>query len=399
MFDFPNSSAMDATASSGGPSTFLFQIVTGQPEQIAQHSAGLLQKATQFISLMDEFTKAAEQLGKVWSGQASDSAVKKITSSLQSFQKIIQVIQNGSKLLGISGTLVQSAQTAYKSVVGAVNPTVASLMSNPWTYSAAVALSTATSASLRAFITAIQGLLQGLGVGQLAQEIAALVSIITEIEQLAKGSSSSTGTTPSVGTVGSVPTNATISATPISAPLTPPPVATAAGQAAAQNPITNYTPPALAGYTNPTAPTVNGTTPAVPTIPGANGTSPTMSPTVPTIPGAGGMSPTLPTMAGAGGTSPAGLTPSIDPSNSWIAVDPNAANHAVAPPAAAPPAAPPPAAPTGQEVSVTTTDHGITTTVQVPAGQAAQVHLDATVNNDHITENFTIGADGSVHAS
>jgi len=386
MFDFPNSSAMDATASSGGPSTFLFQIVTGQPEQIAQHSAGLLQKATQFISLMDEFTKAAEQLGKVWSGQASDSAVKKITSSLQSFQKIIQVIQNGSKLLGISGTLVQSAQTAYKSVVGAVNPTVASLMSNPWTYSAAVALSTATSASLRAFITAIQGLLQGLGVGQLAQEIAALVSIITEIEQLAKGSSSSTGTTPSVGTVGSVPTNATISATPISAPLTPPPVATAAGQAAAQNPITNYTPPALAGYTNPTAPTVNGTTPAVPTIPGANGTSPTMSPTVPT-------------MAGAGGTSPAGLTPSIDPSNSWIAVDPNAANHAVAPPAAAPPAAPPPAAPTGQEVSVTTTDHGITTTVQVPAGQAAQVHLDATVNNDHITENFTIGADGSVHAS
>jgi len=111
MFDFPNSSAMDATASSGGPSTFLMQIVTGQPQQIAQHSTGLLQKATQFISLADQFTKAAEQLGKVWSGQASQSAVQKITSSIQSFQKIIQVIQNGAKLLGISGTLVQSAQT------------------------------------------------------------------------------------------------------------------------------------------------------------------------------------------------------------------------------------------------------------------------------------------------
>jgi len=115
MFDFPNSSAMDATASSGGPSTFLMQIVTGQPQQIAAHSTGLLQKATQFISLAEEFTKAGEQLSKVWSGQASQSAVQKITSSLQSFQKIIQVIQNGAKLLGISGTLVQSAQAAYKS--------------------------------------------------------------------------------------------------------------------------------------------------------------------------------------------------------------------------------------------------------------------------------------------
>src|ERR1700759_2273093 len=102
MFDFPNSSAMDATASSGGPSTFLFQIVTGQPAQIAQHSTGLLTKATQFISMLDEFTKAAEQLRTVWSGQASESAVQKITGSLQSFEKIIQVVQNGAKLLGRS---------------------------------------------------------------------------------------------------------------------------------------------------------------------------------------------------------------------------------------------------------------------------------------------------------
>ncbi len=71
MFDFPNSSAMDATASSGGPGTFLYQIVTGQPQQIQQHSTSMLSKATQFISLMDEFTNAAEQLDKVWSGQAA----------------------------------------------------------------------------------------------------------------------------------------------------------------------------------------------------------------------------------------------------------------------------------------------------------------------------------------
>ena len=53
----------------------------------------------------------------------------------------------------------------------------------------------------------------------------------------------------------------------------------------------------------------------------------------------------------------------------------------------------------GQEVKVTTTDGNITTTVEVPAGQAANVSIDATVNNSHITENFNIGADGSVRVS
>ncbi len=395
--DFPPSQAMDATAGSGGPSTFLFQIVTGQPEQIAQHSASLLQKATQFISLAEQFTQAGQQLSKVWSGQASQSAVQKITSSVQSFQKIIQVIQKGSQLLGISGTLVQTAQTGYKTVVGSVNPTVASLMSNPWTYSAAVALSTATSASLRAFITGIQGLLSGLGAAQLGAEIAALVQIIGEIEKLVQGSPS----TSSSATSGSVPTNATIASTPVTMPVAPPPVASAAGQAAVQgsqsaipNGITNYTPPALAGFTNPT-------TPSVATGLNSNGVPSGLTPTTPT-----GLTPTIPTgltpttPAGLTPTNTAGLTPSINPANSWIAVDPNAANQAATNPAGTtPPVSTAPTSVGGQDVRVTTTDGNITTTVEVPAGQASHVSIDATVNNDHITENFTIGADGSVRTS
>jgi uncharacterized protein YukE len=334
MFDFPNSSAMDATASSGGPSTFLFQIVTGQPAQIAQHSTSLLAKATQFVSMLDEFTKAAEQLRTVWSGQASESAVQKITGSLQSFEKIIQVVRNGAQLLGVSGTLVQSAQVAYRSVVSAVNPTVASLMSNPWTYGAAVALSTATSASLRAFITAIEGLLQALGVARLGAELAALASIVTEIEKLAAG----TGGTAATATAGSVPTTQTISATPLTAPQAPPPVATAAGQQAIGNGITDYTPPALQGYGSPTLPTS--------TLPSAARTQ-----------------------------------PSLDPSNSWIAVDPPPTPTVTPTPIPTHVGTP---AGTGQGVSVTATEGGITTTVSVPAGQVADI---------------SIGADGSVTVS
>lgn len=245
MLTFPNSSAMDATASSGGPITILPQIVTGRPEQIAKHVADLVRKSEQFLGMYNELTKAADQLGKIWSGAASESALKKISDSLGQLTKIIDVVQKGAELLGVSGTLIKTAQEAYRAVVAAVNPTVAALMSNWWTYGAAVALSTATSASLRAFITAIGALLKALGAVDLAQQVTTLAQVIGEIEKLFHhGSGSSGATTPSIGN------------TPVTAPQTPPPVASPSGQQAVaggsgggipqQPSFTDYTPPALA---------------------------------------------------------------------------------------------------------------------------------------------------------
>jgi hypothetical protein len=246
MLTFPNSSAMDATASSGGPITILPQIVTGQPEQIARHVVDLVKKAEQFLSMYNELTKAADQLGKIWSGAASESALKKISESLDQLTKIINVVEKGAELLGVSGTLIKTAQEAYRAVVAAVNPTVAALMSNWWTYGAAVALSTATSASLRAFITAIGALLKALGAVELAQQVTTLAQVIGQIEKLFHhGSGSSGATTPSIGN------------TPVRAPQTPAQVASPSGQQAVaggsgggipqqQPSFTDYTPPALA---------------------------------------------------------------------------------------------------------------------------------------------------------
>jgi uncharacterized protein YukE len=261
MFAFPNSSAMDVAAAGGGPITILPQIITGQPEQIAQHTTGLLAKAAQFASLLQEFSKAGQSLSQVWSGAAAETAVKKITDSLSALQNIIKAVEGGAALLGISGTLVKSAQTAYTSVVSSVNPTVAGLISNPWTYSAGVALATSTSAALRAFITAVEGLLSALGAGKLATEIATVVQIIAEIEQLAQG--------PNAATSGATPTTTTVSTPAITMPQAPPQVATSAGQQA----ITGYTPPALTGYTG----TTPGSTPVTPT-----GNYPTTSQITPT---------------------------------------------------------------------------------------------------------------------
>lgn len=345
MFTFPNSSAMDATAGSGGPITFLPRIVTGQPEQVAAHVAQVLAKAKQFVTLMDDFAKAEKQLSQVWSGAASETALKKITDSLQSFEKIIKVVQEGAQLLGVAGTLVKSAQAAYTSVVSAVNPTVAALMSNPWTHAAAVALSTATSASLRGFIEAIGGLLKTLGLAKLGTELTTLASIIQELEKLFGGTKSASVSTPA----GATPSTSTVTSNPVTAPVTPPPVASTSGQqvtstptgttpttTAVSNPY-NYTPPALGG-TNPS--TANTWIPVDPPA----GTTPSTAPAVPTVP-----------------TS----APAVD----------------------------------AGVIKVTTTIGDESTTVEIPTGHDAQVDVDLPVNGQHVTEHISVTGTGKVSVS
>lgn len=351
MLTFPNSSAMDATASSGGPITILPQIVTGQPEQITKHVADLVRKAEQFLGMYNELTKAADQLGKIWSGAASESALKKISESLDQLTKIINVVQKGAELLGVSGTLIKTAQEAYRAVVSAVNPTVAALMSNWWTYGAAVALSTATSASLRAFITAIGALLKALGAVDLAQQVTTLAQVIGEIEKLFHHDSGSAGaTTPSIGN------------TPVTAPQAPPPVASPSGQQAVaggsgggipqqQPSFTDYTPPALAT-------------------------------------GGGSSSSGMP-VSGNG-------TP-LNPANSWIAVDP-AQNGATVPTQPAPVTQPAPApAPVhgADEVVIHTNLTTGESTVEAPGGQDFDLDIDLDYNGKHFSQHVGYDAAGN----
>ncbi|HEY2059082.1 MAG TPA: hypothetical protein VGH57_11995 [Amycolatopsis sp.] len=359
MLTFPNSSAMDATASSGGPITVLPQIVTGQPEQIAKHVLDLLHKATEFTSLYTELTKAADALGKTWSGAASESALKKITDSLSQLTKIIGVVQKGAELLGVSGTLIKTAQEAYRAVVSAVNPTVASLMSNWWTYGAAVALSTATSASLRAFITSVGALLKALGAVDLANQITQVAQIIGEIEKLFHGGDAGAAT--AAGAAG----NSTVSGTPVTAPITPPPVASASGQQAVSG--------ATAGGTGGGA-TAGGTGVTAGGTGGGNGV-PAGQPSFTNY--------TPPALGTANGTP-------LDPSNSWIAVDPST----TAPTAPAAPTAP--VAPAGANEVVIHTDLSTgQSTVEAPSGQDVDINLDLTYNGQHFQQHVDIDAKGA----
>ncbi|MEV4054451.1 hypothetical protein AB0J55_24920 [Amycolatopsis sp. NPDC049688] len=349
MLTFPNSSAMDATASSGGPITILPQIVTGQPEQIAKHVVDLVKKAEQFLSMYNELTKAADQLGKIWSGAASESALKKISDSLDQLTKIINVVQKGAELLGVSGTLIKTAQEAYRAVVSAVNPTVAALMSNWWTYGAAVALSTATSASLRAFITAIGALLKALGAVDLAQQVTTLAQVIGEIEKLFHhGSGSSGATTPSIGN------------TPVRAPQAPAPVASPSGQQAASS--GNPTP---GGEGIPQQPSFTDYTP-----------------------------PALATGAGSSGSATPGA---VNPANSWIPVDHAGTTTPAVVPAPAPAPAPIPAPATGHadEVVIHTNLTTGESTVEAPGGQDFDLDIALDYNGKHFSQHVGYDAAGN----
>ena len=435
----PNSSAMDATSSCGGPITMLPQIVTGEPEQIWAHVEQLVQKAAQFASLLAQFEQAQQQLQKAWSGGASESAIKKVGDSLQAFDKIIKAVEEGGALLGISAGMVKTAQTAYQSVVSAVNPTVAGLMSNPWTYSAAVALSTGTSATLRGFIQTVQGLLSALGAGKLAQQIATLITIISEIEQLMNsGTGATAGNTPGqqptspviapappniVNPIGSTGAGVAPNGTPAPAgaagAVSPTGAGASGGVSSTGYPTTAGSSPAAVGAGGYPAPSAAGGFPAASTAggypaPSAAGAYPAAStaggfpatatggyPAAPTpggypgVPTAGG----FPAPGAAGGypapeipapgiasppsiTAPpslgsgypgAGIPAGTGDSAGWIPVDPS--SHAA----------------TGDDVVVTVTDHGVATTVDVPAGHdvglkiGSDGHVDMNVDGQPST--------------
>jgi hypothetical protein len=209
VFVIPNSSAMDATAYGGGPGTFVAQIATGSPESIEALVAQRLKQAEQFLALINQARTATQTLSKAWGGQASETAVKKFTDTLSSFEQIVKVIQVSSNLLTTSSTLIKTAQTGYTSVVNAVNPTVASLASNWWTYWAAVSLSTSVSAALRAFINGIEAMLSALGGGQLMQEVTTVIKIIGDIEKLIGSGSHGNQVPPSGSFTGPSSTGAT----------------------------------------------------------------------------------------------------------------------------------------------------------------------------------------------
>lgn len=432
VFTIPNSSAMDATAMGGGPGTFVAQIATGSPESIEKLVAQRLKQAEQFLSLINQARTATQNLEKAWGGQASETAVKKFTDTLNSFEQIVKVIQVSSQLLTTSSTLIKAAQTGYTTVVNAVNPTVQSLASNWWTYWAAVSLSTSVSATLRAFINGIEAMLSALGGGQLMQEVTEVIKIISDIEKLI-GSGSHGSQVPPSGAFNSPSTTGTnnqLKAPPQIASTTGQQVANSGGQdaAAAQtlsqyqqkmnsgigtqfqngangaNGMTTggqmpagggvpYTPPGMTvgnGATIPGPTTANGQTGQFPNTQIPNTQIPNLQYPNTQIPANGQYQ--YPPATNVGAQNNSGWTAVNPPANS----DTPVVAHPVTPTPSQPvtPTAPTtpstPATPAG-DITVTTTYDGVSTTVTMPVGTQTDVTLVDPTNGSQVHEHISAG--------
>ena len=150
---------MDAAARDGGPGSVLAEILTGSPERVNRHTTGLFGTAAELTALRDEFAQVRDRLDAAWTGRAAAATVRKLDEALADMRRITAEIEHGAALLGVAGSLVASAQTAYQVVVSELNPMVAELLANPVTRTAATALSEAATGTLRTFLKTVAGLL------------------------------------------------------------------------------------------------------------------------------------------------------------------------------------------------------------------------------------------------
>ncbi|MEU6078488.1 hypothetical protein [Micromonospora sp. NPDC047074] len=368
MLDIPNSGAMDAAAGGRGPGTVaLPSIVGGNPAAIVAHAAALTSRVARLVTLLADLERAREQLREVWSaGSASESVVQKLNRSFASFQQIIETVYAGIRELEGAAAQLTTAQAAYRAVVGAVNPTVAALMSNPYTRAAGRALAVSTTGILKAFLTGIGGILTAIGVTNLGQILTGLATIVGQVEQLFSKNNDG-GATPAPA----LPAGST--GNPVLAPPPMASIATGAGQAALGG-----------GY------------------------------------GTGGHG--MPAFTGGGypaGGSMSSYTPSALGTDQWIAVQPGQSSlpaggapvtttptgpvQTLPIPPSAPADVPPPApARNGGDddgdVTVTASKGDLSVTVEVPVdtGRAFDIEVTASSGGQTVDADISVGADGSV---
>jgi len=233
VFQIPNSSAIDAAAGGRGPGTVVLpSIITSQPEAIVRYAADLAQRVARLAGLFQELDRARQELRGVWrSGAASDSAIDKLVTSAEAFQKIAGTVEKVITELGSAAEAIQIIQKAYRAVVGMVNPVVAALMSNPYTQAAARALATATTAALKGFLTVARVALDAIGLVRIAAAVVALVGIAREVGNLLSGraepappSGAAAPATPPNGTATPAPAPGGVAAPPGAVTTLPAPV-------------------------------------------------------------------------------------------------------------------------------------------------------------------------------
>ncbi|WP_189077733.1 hypothetical protein [Mangrovihabitans endophyticus] len=182
----PNSSAMDAAAGGSGPSaTVLPWIVTTEPDQIQRYVTDLVSRVATLARTVQSIDRAGDDLHRAWStGSASAAAHGKVAKTIEIFQKVTTAVQALEAEIQAVVVAVRMVQNGYRAVVGAVNPTVAALLSNIYTRAAATALAVSATSGLASFVSTVKAALDAIGLARIATIITTLVTIAHELQSL-----------------------------------------------------------------------------------------------------------------------------------------------------------------------------------------------------------------------
>jgi hypothetical protein len=186
MYAIPNSSAMDAAAHGGGPTSRVLPWIAGsEPQQVLRYITDLVGGITKLTGIVDGIGDNRDSLRQSWpAGSASDAATAKVTGAVTAFSKIVKAVQTLEAEIQAVAAALQLVQTAYRAVVGSVNPTVAALLSNIHTRPAATALSTSTTSGLATFVSTSKATLDNIALVRLLAIVTTLGTIAKELETL-----------------------------------------------------------------------------------------------------------------------------------------------------------------------------------------------------------------------
>jgi hypothetical protein len=186
MFAIPNSSAMDAAAHGGGPTSRVLPWIAGtDPAQLLQFVTRLLGQISRITGIVNQISDAGGALRKAWpTGSASDGALAKITQAVTTFQKIARAVEALQMEVQAAAAALGLAQNSYRTVVSSVNPTVAALLSNPHTRHAATALATSATSGVASYVGATKATLDTIGLVRMAAIVTQLATIARELSTL-----------------------------------------------------------------------------------------------------------------------------------------------------------------------------------------------------------------------
>jgi hypothetical protein len=180
---------LDRAAMGRGPGTAVLPLLTGSDAgHVGDYAAQLRSRAHRLDVLAGELQDHRRRLRTVWpSGSASEAAGVRLDRTITQLADTTKLIADTAGQLQQAATVLRAAQTGFNQVVSATTPTVAALMSNPWTRGAATAMAVSTTGSLQTYFAALTKIMNAVGLDSIGRILTSLGAVTGDLAKLLGG--------------------------------------------------------------------------------------------------------------------------------------------------------------------------------------------------------------------